>query len=334
MFFFSRVLPMGPLIWQAVLDICRPRFLPFQRLMHGLTATGGRLPYHDEAHPQSSYTDTQHHVITTKHRPIIQQSNNQKLIMIGIFAEVYLVDGTIIRKAPRSGSEEDLQPIIREATIYNLLDDHPRIAQCTSRGRMDYIDIKYYSHGDLASFCQTNEVTPELKSKLFQQLIEAVAVIHSYDIIHSDLALRQFFVDNDFNIRLGDFNSSQYPGHPALGYEKATHCLPRDYELPNTVLSDLFALGSTLYELLTGKPPYSNLYPVESEDTVRSGDPDVIRARFQREHLANLEVEQRYKNHEFPDVCHLFRGDIILGLWNGKITSAAEAVTLSTHSPY
>lgn len=118
--------------------------------------------------------------------------------MIGILSEVYLVDSTIIRKAPRSGSEEDLQPIIREATIYNLLNDHPRIAQCTSRGRMDYIDIKYYPHGDLSSFCQKNEVTPELRSKWFQQLLEAVAVIHSYDIIHSDLALRQFFVDDNF----------------------------------------------------------------------------------------------------------------------------------------
>ena len=81
------------------------------------------------------------------------------------------MDGTIIKKAPRSESEENLQPIIREATIYNLLNDHLRIAQRTSRGRMDYIDIKYYSHGDILSFCQRNEVTPELKSKWFQQLI-------------------------------------------------------------------------------------------------------------------------------------------------------------------
>ena len=152
-----------------------------------------------------------------------------------------------------------------------------------------------------------------------------MAVIHSYDIIHSDLALRQFFVDDDFNVRLGDFNSSQYSGHPALGYEKATNYLPRDYELPNTLLSDSFASGFTISALLTGKPPYSNLYPVESGDTAQPSDPDVIRARFQREQLANF--EQRYKNHEYPDVSHLFRGDIILGLWNGTITSAAEALT-------
>lgn len=106
-------------------------------------------------------------------------------------------------------------------------------------------------------------ISPELQEKWFQQMIEAVIAIHHFDIIHSDLGLRQFFIDDGYNLRLGDFSSSQYPGHPVLGYEKATHCLPRDYELPNTTLSYLFALGSTLYELVTGKVPYSELYPVE-----------------------------------------------------------------------
>lgn len=60
----------------------------------------------------------------------------------------------------------------------------------------------------------------------------------------------------------------------------ATHCLPRDYELPHTILSHLFALGSPLHELLTGKASYSDLYPAEPEDIVRSSDLDVIRAKF------------------------------------------------------
>ena len=252
--------------------------------------------------------------------------------MIGIFAEVYLVDGKIIRKARRSESEEATLPIIREAAIYEIIGEQPRIAQFISQERTDYIDIKYYPHGDLASFSR-KRITPELQSKWFKQMIEAVAVIHRHGIIHSDLALRQFFVDDDLNIRLGDFNSSQYPGHPALGYEKATHCLPRDYELPNTIESDLFALGSSLYELVTGKVPYSELYPAEPQENVPSSS-DEIRARVMRENLAALEVEKRYKDHVFPDVSHVFRGDIILGCWNGTISSAAEAIHLYVHGLY
>ena len=217
-----------------------------------------------------------------------------------------------------------MQPIIREATIYSIMDNHPRIAECTSRGRTDLVDIKYYANGDLSEFCHRNEVSAELQSKWFKQIIEAVVVIHRYGVIHFDLALRQFFVDDELNIRLGDFNSSQYPEHPALGYEKATHCLPRDYEQPNTVLSDLFALGSTLFELVTGKVPYSGLYPVSPKEIAQSSDQ--IRERVQQRYAADIEVEKRFTNLEFPDVSHIFRGDIILGCWSGRFSSAEEVL--------
>ncbi|KAH2132619.1 hypothetical protein KXV68_000480, partial [Aspergillus fumigatus] len=123
----------------------------------------------------------------------------------------------------------------------SILSEELRNARTTG-----YVNIKYYPLGDLATYVHENKITPDLQAKWFQQLLEAVVVIHSHNIIHSDLALRQFFVDDALNVRLGDFNSSQYPGHPALGYEKASHCLPRDYDMPNTIMSDLFALGSTL----------------------------------------------------------------------------------------
>ena len=249
-------------------------------------------------------------------------------MVIGIFAEVILLDGKIIRKIPRSQSEENVQPIIREATIYDIVGVHPRIAECMSRGRADYVDVKYYPYGDLASYCKQNRITPELQSKWFQQILEAIAVIHSHGVIHSDLALRQFFVDENLDLRLGDFNSSQYPGHPALGYEEATHCLPRDYELPNTEASDLFALGSTLYELVAGKAPYSELNPVGPD----SNDPDVIKARILRQHQIDFEIELRYKNHNFPDVSDVFRGDIILGCWRGDFSDAKDALRRNQES--
>lgn len=261
----------------------------------------------------------------TSERAASQSPNNQQLLIIGIFAEVYLLDGKTIRKSPRSESEEDMQPILREAMIYNIIGAHPRIAECTSprSGKVKYIDIKYYRHGDVASYCQNNSVTFELQSKWFQQILEAVVVIHSFGVIHSDLALRQFFVDDDFNLRLGDFNSSQCTGYPALGYEKASHCLPRDYELPNTETSDIFALGSTLYELVAGRAPYSEL------NTIESNDPDSIKAQIRRQHeVVDFEIEDRYKKQRFPDVTEVRRGDIILGCWKGQFATAKEALDL------
>jgi len=214
------------------------------------------------------------------------------------------VDQKTIRKAPRSRSDEDILPISREATIYNIIGNHPQIAECLSGERTDLVEVKYYKQGDLAAFTKNNKITNELTSRSFGQIIEAVAVIHHFGIIHSDLVLRQLFNDDDSNIRLGDFNSSQYPDHPALKYEKATHCLPRGYELANAVSSDLFALGSTLYELVTGYAPYSELYPKAEAFLPR--DHDEIRAQSGQQQIADFQVEQRYIKHDFPDVSRVF----------------------------
>lgn len=227
--------------------------------------------------------------------------------------------------SPDFKSEEDLQPILREALIYDILGTHPRIAEWLSRGISDYIEIRYYPHGDLVKYSGTHPITPELRSKWYQQILEAIVFIHSCGVIHSDLALRQFFIDENFNLRLGDFNSSQCPSHIALGYEKASHCLPRDYELPNTEASDIFALGSTLYELVTGKAPYSELYGPKSDD------PDIIKAQLRRQDVIDHEIETRYKNRNFPDVSDVFGGEIILGCWRGEIATAQKALDLCLH---
>lgn len=196
--------------------------------------------------------------------------------------------------------------------------------QCISPAKTDCVELEYYHHGDLIEYRQKNTITPEMRSKWFQQILEAVVVIHHHGIIHSDLALRQFFVDDNLDLRLGDFNSSQYPDHPALGYEKASHCLPRDYYLPNTEASDIFALGSTLYELVAGKAPYQEVNPFDSQ----SRDLEILKAHSQWQHQRDIEIEIKYKNHEFPDPSGLFRGDIILGCWRGGFATAEEALSL------
>lgn len=270
------------------------------------------------------------HVTIEERRLTGGQSDNAKLLKIGIFAAVYLLDNAVVRKVPRGNACEDALPIIREAMVYSIIGKHPRIAECLSLGRTDFVDTRYYSNGDLAAFVsnRANNLDRDLRRKWFRQIIEAVNLIHEHNIIHSDLALRQFFLDDNLDARLGDFNSAQCPGHSALGYEKASHCLPRDYEAPNSVASDLFALGSTLYELSAGKAPYSELYWTDPQNHAHSSDHTVIRARIQHEQQVDREIENLYRNQKFPDVNGLWGENIILGCWKGTITTSGEAVNL------
>lgn len=131
-------------------------------------------------------------------------------------------------------------------------------------------------------------------------------LLHSHGVIHSDLALRQYLLDNRLDARLSDFGASAFPGRDSLGLENASHSLPRDFDQPNTVKSDLFALGSTLYELGTGVAPYGDL----SDDEITSLYSQV-----------------------FPDVSEIFWSEIILQCWNGTFISA-EYVLSSYNALY
>lgn len=130
-------------------------------------------------------------------------------------------------------------------------------------------------------------------------------------MIHSDLALRQFLLDDDLNVRLGDFITSQSPGHPAGGLRKPSHRLSRDSEEPITVASDQFALGSTLYELIAGKAPYSELFPDES---VMHSD---FAAWLELRREVRLKIEALYLQQAYADVSCVFDGDITKGCWKG-----------------
>lgn len=143
------------------------------------------------------------------------------------------------------------------------------------------------------------------------QMIESVAYIHSKGVRHSDFRLDQWLVDEDLNARLSDFNASGFDdqldlglkGKPAQGLEIVSHCLPRDPEADNTVESDLFALGSTLYELLAGQTPYK-------------GQSDEL-------------IESLFWKGEFPSTDGLLLGDIIMGCWKREFSSPKDILNYS-----
>ncbi|KAF2273469.1 kinase-like protein [Westerdykella ornata] len=153
-----------------------------------------------------------------------------------------------------------------EAIIYRILGSHPRIANCISITPDNQIELEYYPHDNLKAYISRNggNVTELDRRRWAHQMIESVAYIHSKGIRHSDLRLEQWLVDTDLNARLGDFDAAGFDDQPELGLkarrpsglETWSHYLPRDPESGGSVYSDIFALGSSLYELSTGHQPY------------------------------------------------------------------------------
>lgn len=208
-----------------------------------------------------------------KSQPLQVSTRKFELLMIGPSAKTYKVHDSVL-KMP--GIDDDalitqgnIKSMSNEASVYLILGRHPRIAECLYISHSkDLIILKYYPHGNLkAHLAKTPSVSPLDLRKWARQMIEGVAEIHRNGIRNSDLRLDQWLLDENLDARLSDFNASGFDaneqlglqGSKSVGLEAYSHFLPRDLETDSTVRSDLFALGSSLYELEVGDKPFSEL---------------------------------------------------------------------------
>ncbi len=99
--------------------------------------------------------------------------------------------------------------------------------------------------------------------RIFHQLVDAVEHCHLNHVIHRDIKLENMLIDNaaDMNVTLIDFGFStlrrptdplleDYPGSPAYAAPELMQGIP----YPG-YSSDVWAMGVSLYVLLTGMSP-------------------------------------------------------------------------------
>src|SRR5277367_5544399 len=126
--------------------------------------------------------------------------SNENLIAVGLFSLVHQISETRVRKSPRDEEADNIQAVRNEANIYALLGDDDHIAPCVSTGPgMGHVDLKWAVNGTLEDYIKTKKdlVTDAFRLRTARWIIEAVQLIHTRGIIHSDLCLRQFLIYED-----------------------------------------------------------------------------------------------------------------------------------------
>ncbi len=100
------------------------------------------------------------------------------------------------------------------------------------------------------------------------QLAEALAYLHSNDMVHRDIKSANVLVEPDTRVRLIDFGSALMPG--ATQPPNAEFIGTYTYAPPEQILghpvsaqSDLYAMGVLLYRLLSGVRPFHADTPQE-----------------------------------------------------------------------
>jgi serine/threonine-protein kinase len=117
---------------------------------------------------------------------------------------------------------------------------------------------------------EVGKMPTERAIKITLGILKALEYIHKNGVVHRDLKPENIMLDPEDNIKLIDFGIASQAGAKRLTYAGFTQALGSpDYISPEQVKgkrgdarSDLYAVGVMLYEMLSGKTPFSGPSPL------------------------------------------------------------------------
>jgi class 3 adenylate cyclase len=156
----------------------------------------------------------------------------------------------------------------REAKAMGRLGDHPHIVTVYDTGDEDgqpYIVSEYMSGGDLEArleAAERNRLSIGETLEIAAHLCDALEHSHARGVVHRDLKPGNVWLAADGAARLGDFGLAYSVERSRLTHEGmmvgTVAYMPPEQALgrPPDAHSDLYALGATVYEMVTGRPPF------------------------------------------------------------------------------
>jgi TolB-like protein/tRNA A-37 threonylcarbamoyl transferase component Bud32 len=126
-----------------------------------------------------------------------------------------------------------------------------------------FITMEYVPGENLsASICHEGCLSAARASALAIQIVEGVAQAHRLGVIHRDLKPHNIMIEPSGSVRIMDFGIARHPGGPDLTAAGIMVGTP-SYMSPEQVSgesvderTDVYALGTILYEMVTGRPPF------------------------------------------------------------------------------
>jgi beta-lactam-binding protein with PASTA domain/predicted Ser/Thr protein kinase len=161
--------------------------------------------------------------------------------------------------------------------------NHPNIVSIFDRGRAEgtyYIAMEYLDGRTLKELLVRNGPTPiPIAIDYARQILGALAFAHRNGIIHRDIKPHNIIVGRDGRLKVTDFGiarsgaSQMTEAGSIVG--TAQYLSPEQARgAPVDPRSDLYSLGIVMYEMLTGKVPFTGDTPVEIAMTHLSQIPD------------------------------------------------------------
>ena len=209
--------------------------------------------------------------------------------MASIFRATDTENGrTVAIKVPHPEMEADAQlfdRFKREQEIGEKL-DHPgvmKVFKDAHRSRI-YMVMEWCEGQLLRNIVAAQRKLPyDRASRLAARICDALDYIHSHGVVHRDLKPENIMVDSDDNIKIIDFGIAGSEGSRRLTFANLSNVMGTpDYISPEQVKgkrgdgrSDIYAMGVMLYEMLTGRVPFTgnNAFKIMNDRLLNSPMP-------------------------------------------------------------
>ena len=200
----------------------------------------------------------------------------QKLLGRGGFSEVWLasddwtnLDVAVKVYSPGQGMDENgLKEFSKElSNVYNL--NHTNLLKpqhVDSWEGMPYLIMPYCEKG--SCYSKVGKFTEEEAWKLIGDVSSGLAYLHSQEIIHQDIKPDNILIDNNGNYVITDFGISvqarstlRKSSRQASTGGTTAYMAPERFarDAAPVKASDVWSLGATIYELITGKMPFGEV---------------------------------------------------------------------------
>jgi serine/threonine protein kinase len=196
--------------------------------------------------------------------------------MASIYRAVDTRDNRVVAlKIPHPDLEAD--PILfdrfqREAGIGEKL-NHPRVMRVfggEKRSRV-YMVMEWCEGRLLRQILDEGRISRDGAIRITVEVLEALQYAHDHGVVHRDMKPENVMVDDHDNVKLIDFGIASDSAARRLTYANITATLGTpNYISPEQVKgkrgdgrSDIYAVGVMLYEMLTGKLPFTGSSPMQ-----------------------------------------------------------------------
>jgi serine/threonine protein kinase len=203
----------------------------------------------------------------------------KELLAAGGMAKVYRVedaDGVPLAvKILRSELATHLDEVARFLAEHEVACriEHPSIGRVHTAQMIDgvpYLVMELIEGEPLARIAERVQLAPGAVAGIGAQIADALACAHSARILHCDvkpdnvLVLREPGLAGWPRAKLIDFGVARFLGEPGPGEDVVSgtpaYMAPEQWHGEATPLSDIYALGCVLYELVGGRPPFVGSY--------------------------------------------------------------------------